>query len=57
MGLWAPSVNVYKKEGYLEIDGKRLDEHLPGIYFTEGGDCLDFSGSTPLWNGMRIKKK
>jgi CubicO group peptidase (beta-lactamase class C family) len=48
---------VYKKNGYLEIDGERLDEYQPGIFFTVDGDCLDFSGLLPLWKGMRMKKK
>ena len=45
---------VYEKDGYLEIDGKRLDEHQPGVFFTRDGDCLDFSGPSPLWKGVRI---
>lgn len=48
---------VYEKNGFLEIDGERLDEYQPGIFFTVDGDCLDFSGPLPLWNGARIKKK
>jgi CubicO group peptidase (beta-lactamase class C family) len=48
---------VYDKNGYLEIDGKRLDEYQPGVFFAADGDCLDFSGPLPLWKGMRIKKK
>jgi hypothetical protein len=50
-------VDVYKTGGYLKIAGKRLDEYQPGVFFTKDGDCLDFSGPTPLWKGMRIKKK
>ena len=48
---------VYEKNGYLEIDSKRLDEYQHGIFFTVDGDCLDFSGPLPLWKGTRIKKK
>jgi CubicO group peptidase (beta-lactamase class C family) len=50
-------VDVYKTGGYLKIAGKRLDEYQPGVFFTKDGDCLDFTGPTPLWKGMRIKKK
>lgn len=57
VGLWGVSVNVYEKNGYLEINGERLDEHIPGVFFTNENDCLDFSGSTPLWKGVRIKKR
>ena len=48
---------VYKKNGYLEINGKRLDEYQLGVFFTKDGDCLDFGGPMPLWKGVRIKKK
>ena len=51
------NVKVYEKNAYLEIDGQRLDEYQPGIFFTKHGDCLDFSGPLPLWKGVRIKKK
>jgi len=50
-------VKVYKKNGFLEANGDRLDEHIPGVFFTDDGDCLDFSGPSPLWKGRRIKKK
>ena len=47
-------IKVYKRNGYLEIDGKRLDEYQPGVFFTKKGDCLDFTGPTPLWKGQRM---
>jgi CubicO group peptidase (beta-lactamase class C family) len=50
-------VKVHKENGFLEANGERLDEHLPGVFFTDDGDCLDFSGPSPLWKGRRIKKK
>lgn len=58
MGTWGPGdIKVYEKEGYLEINGQRLDEYLPGIFFTKESDCLDFSGPVPLWNGLKIRRK
>jgi CubicO group peptidase (beta-lactamase class C family) len=59
LGLVYPELRakVYEKNGYLRIDGKRLDEYRPGVFFTKDGDCLDFTGPTPLWRGRRIKKK
>jgi len=59
LALGYPELNskVYKKNGFLEIDGMRLDEYQPGVFFTANGDCLDFSGPIPLWKGLRIKKK
>jgi len=47
---------VYEKNGYLEIDGQRLDEYLPGLFFTDDGECLDFRGLIPTWQNYRIKK-
>jgi hypothetical protein len=49
-------VKVYENNGYLEIDGERLDEYLPGLFFTDDGECLDFSGPMPTWQNYRIKK-
>ena len=49
-------IKVYEKNGYLEIDGERLDEYLPGLFFTDDGECLDFSGPVPTWQNYRIKK-
>ena len=57
LGYPGPQVKVYKENGFLEANGDRLDEHIPGVFFTDDGDCLDFSGPSPLWKGRRIKKK
>lgn len=50
-------LKVYEKNGFLEIDGERLDEHLPGLFFTDDGEYLDLRGPTLIWNGTKIKKK
>jgi CubicO group peptidase (beta-lactamase class C family) len=49
-------VKIYEKNGFLEIDGERLDEHLPGLFFTNEGECLDFRSPVPTWQNFRIKK-
>ena len=49
-------VKVYEKSGFLEIDGERLDEHLPGLFFTNEGECLDFRAPVPTWRNYRMKK-
>jgi len=49
-------VKVYKKKGFLEIDGERLDEHLPGLFFTNEGECFDCRGPVPTWRNFRLKK-
>lgn len=57
LGNWGPpNTKVSEKNGYLEIDGERLDEHLPGLFFTKEGECLDFHGPTPIFNGLRMNK-
>ncbi len=58
-------VKVYEKDGYLYVngyylylsdDGGRLDEHLPGLFFSPSGMCLDLRGPELRWNNYRIKK-
>jgi len=57
LGNWGhPDIKAYEKNGYLEIDGERLEEHLPDLFFTEEGECLDFHSPTPIFYGMRMKK-
>jgi hypothetical protein len=57
-------VKVYEKDGYLYVDsaqdfdddGGRLDEHLPGLFFTPTGKCLDLRGPKFTWQNWKIKK-
>jgi len=58
-------VKIYEKDGYLyvdsgaytgDFDGGRLDEYLPGLFFTPSGECLDLRGPKPTWQNFRIKK-
>jgi len=66
LGLTTKSfhVKVYEKDGYLYVDnivfhdddGGRLDEHLPGLFFTPTGKCLDLRGPRLTWQNYRIKK-
>jgi len=57
-------VKVFEKDGYLYVDsqvyhdddGGRLDEYLPGLFFTPSGKCLDLRGPTLAWQNWRIKK-
>jgi CubicO group peptidase (beta-lactamase class C family) len=66
LGLTTKSfhVKVYEKDGYLYVDsivfhdndGGRLDEHLPGLFFTPSGKCLDLRGPNLTWQNYRIKK-
>ena len=66
LGLTTKSfhVKVYEKDRYLYVDsivfhdndGGRLDEHLPGLFFTPSGKCLDLRGPKLTWQNYRIKK-
>ena len=57
-------VKVFEKDGYLYVDshvyhdddGGRLDEYLPGLFFTPTGKCLDLRGPKLTWQNYRIKK-
>jgi len=57
-------VKVFEKDGYLYVDsivfhdddGGRLDEHIPGLFFTSTGKCLDLRGPKLTWQNWRIKK-
>ena len=57
-------VKVFEEEGYLYVDSKvfhdndggRLDEYLPGLFFTPTGKCLDLRGPKLTWQNYRIKK-
>jgi len=66
LGLTTKSfhVKVFEEDGYLYVDGivfhdddgGRLDEHLPGLFFTPSGKCLDLRGPKFTWQNYRIKK-
>lgn len=57
-------LKVFEKDGYLYVnsvvfhddDGGRLNEHLPGLFFTPTGKCLDLRGPKLTWQNYRIKK-
>jgi hypothetical protein len=64
--LNATHLKVFEKDGYLYVkamemshaatDSLRLDEHLPGLFFTSTGKCLDLRGPNPTWRNLRMKK-
>jgi len=57
-------LKVFDKDGYLcvntgilnDMDSGQLDEHLPGLFFTPTGKCLDLRGPTFTWQNYRMKK-
>ncbi len=62
----ATHLKVFEKDGYLYVnslesrysdrDGGRLDEYLPGLFFTTTGKCLDLRGPNLTWRNYRMKK-
>ncbi len=58
-------VKVFEEDGYLYVDthsfdgdedGGRLNEHLPGLFFTATGKCLDLRGPELTWRNWKIEK-
>jgi hypothetical protein len=62
----ATHLKVFEKDGYLYVkamemahagtESVRLDEHLPGLFFTPTGKCLDLRGPKLTWRNLRMKK-
>lgn len=50
------AMEVMKKNGYLYLDYMKLSEHLPGLFFTAGGEALDFRGEQPTWRNIKLQK-
>lgn len=48
-------INVQEIDGYLCVGGQPVDEYRPGLFFTSAGDCLDFTGPTPIWNYVKLR--
>ncbi len=42
------------REGHLSWEGTRLQEHLPGLFFTPDGEALDLRGETPTFRNIKI---
>jgi CubicO group peptidase (beta-lactamase class C family) len=62
-GIPLLEIEIREKDGYLEIvyeilerRHNRLDEYLPGLFFTKDGECLDFRGEVPTWKNYRLEK-
>ena len=57
--VWAQdtvTVTVSRRNGHLYLDDLRLDEHLPGLFFTPTGEALDLRGSPPTWRNIRLSR-
>ncbi len=49
-------VTVAQKDGYLCLDGEKLEEYEPGLFFTPSGEVLDLRGPVPTWRSIKMKK-
>jgi len=64
----ATHLKVFEKDGYLYVNSMgryigdsdsgplALDEHVPGLFFTSTGKCLDLRGPKFTWQNYRMKK-
>jgi CubicO group peptidase (beta-lactamase class C family) len=50
------SNDLHRRNGYLYFDDLRLQEHLPGLFFSSTGEALDLRGSVPTWRNIRLTK-
>ena len=57
-GRWPASLLwVTKVKGYLVVNGSRCTEYLPGLFFTQTGEALDFRGTIPTFRNILLYKK
>ncbi len=52
--------NVSVRNGWLHFEGSgqdcRLEEHLPGLFFTPDGEAVDLRGDAPTYRNIRLYK-
>lgn len=48
------TVNIAVVGGYLTVDGTRCREYLPGLFFTFGGEALDFRGTVATFRNIQL---
>jgi CubicO group peptidase (beta-lactamase class C family) len=48
------TVNIAIADGYLTVDGTRCREYLPGLFFTFGGEALDFRGTVATFRNIPL---
>lgn len=47
---------VRRDNGYLYFNEWRLEEHLPGLFFSTTGEALDFRGEVPTWRNIQLSR-
>lgn len=50
------SNDLHRQDGYLYFNDLRLQEHLPGLFFSSTGEVLDLRGPVPTWRNIRLTK-
>lgn len=60
LGIKVVTVNVSQKEGKLLVDGilgnYKLEEYIPGLYFSDDGEAFDIRNSVPTFQNIKLKK-
>ncbi len=47
-------VSLSKKNGYIYLAGRRMIEHLDGLFFTGDGEALDLRGERPTFRNIQL---
>ncbi|MCJ7680665.1 MAG: serine hydrolase, partial [Candidatus Aminicenantes bacterium] len=47
-------IRVYVQNGWLMCNNEPCREHLPGLFFTSGGEALDFRGTVPTFRNILL---
>jgi hypothetical protein len=55
-GQRTASNELYRQDGYLYFGRLRLQEHLPGLFFSSTGEALDLRGPLLTWRNIRLTK-
>ena len=49
-------ISLHKRDGTLFFNELRLEEYLPGLFFSSTGEALDLRGPVPTWRNIRLEK-
>ncbi|OQX98882.1 MAG: hypothetical protein B6I20_10555 [Bacteroidetes bacterium 4572_117] len=60
LGIKVVTVKVSQKEGKLLVDGMlgnyKLEEYIPGLYFSDDGEVFDIRNSVPTFKNIKLRK-
>jgi CubicO group peptidase (beta-lactamase class C family) len=49
-------IRLHRRNGYLYFDELRMEEYLPGFFFSSTGEALDLRSPVPTWRNIRLRK-